>query len=264
MAEYYALVWPLMQPHVTGRPLTLVRCPDGSDGSCFYQKHIEAGFGRDVRRATIREGGGTAAYPAVDSLAGLLDLVQMGTLEIHAWGSLIASVEQPDTMVFDLDPGPDVAWPRVPAAARRLRGLLQTRGLASYVKTSGGKGLHVVVPLVPDASWADVKAFAKALAQDVALADPEAFTINMSKAKRAGRIFIDYLRNGRGATSVVAYSLRARAGAPVSAPVRWERLAPDVRPDSVTLRGAAARLRSLRSDPWAGYEEARRPLPPAG
>ena len=149
VAQYYALVWPLMAPHVSGRPLTLVRCPDGSDGSCFYQKHIESGFGRQVRTVTIREDGGPAKYPAVDSLAGLLGLVQMGTLEVHAWGSPVASVEQPDTVVFDLDPGPDVDWRRVPAAARRLRRLLQDRGLASFVKTSGGKGLHVVVPLVP-------------------------------------------------------------------------------------------------------------------
>ena len=137
------------------------------------------------------------------------------------------------------------------------------RPSAEDIRLANDPNLHYVIISLAQAE-PDVKAFAKALAQDVALADPEAFTINMSKAKRAGRIFIDYLRNGRGATSVVAYSLRARAGAPVSAPVRWERLAPDVRPDSVTLRGAAARLRSLRSDPWAGYEEARRPLPPAG
>jgi bifunctional non-homologous end joining protein LigD len=264
VAEYYALVWQLMEPHVSGRPLTLVRCPDGSDGSCFYQKHIESGFSRHVRTVTIREGGGPAAYPVVDSLAGLLGLVQMGTLELHAWGSPVSSIEQPDTIVFDLDPGPDVAWRRVPAAARLLRDLLRDLGLASYVKTSGGKGLHVVVPLVPQASWDQVKAFSKALAESVAVADPESFTTNMSKAKRGGRIFIDYLRNGRGATSVVAYSLRARAGAPVSAPVLWDRLGPDLRPDSVTLRSAPARLRARRSDPWDGYQEARRPLPPAG
>jgi bifunctional non-homologous end joining protein LigD len=264
VAEYYALVWALMEPQVSGRPLTLVRCPDGSDGGCFYQKHIETGFSPTVRKVTIREEGGAAVYPAVDSLAGLLGLVQMGTLEIHAWGSPISSVELPDTIVFDLDPGPDVAWERVSAAARRLRDILKRLDLASYVKTSGGKGLHVVVPLVPKASWDEVKGFAKALAESVAEADPEAFTTNMSKAKRNGRIFIDYLRNGRGATSVVAYSLRARAGAPVSAPVRWDELGEDLRPDSVTLHNAPERLRALRGDPWTGYEEARRPLPTGG
>jgi len=264
VAEYYALVWPLMEPHVSGRPLTLVRCPDGSDGGCFYQKHVESGFSRTVGKVTIREDGGPAVYPAVDSLAGLLGLVQMGTLEIHAWGSPISSVELPDTIVFDLDPGPDVAWERVPAAAHRLHDLLGGLGLASYVKTSGGKGLHVVVPLVPRVSWDQVKAFAKALADTVADAQPEAFTTNMSKAKRNGRIFIDYLRNGRGATSVVAYSLRARAGAPVSAPVRWDQLGKDLHPDSITLRNAAEWLGALRGDPWVGYQEARRPLPAAG
>jgi bifunctional non-homologous end joining protein LigD len=264
VAEYYALVWPLMEPHVSGRPLTLVRCPDGSDGGCFYQKHVESGFSRTVRKVTIREDGGPAVYPAVDSLAGLLGLVQMGTLEIHAWGSPVSSVEQPDTIVFDLDPGADVAWERVPAAARRLRDILKRLGLAGYVKTSGGKGLHVVVPLAPEASWDQVKAFAKTLAESVAEADSGAFTTNMSKAKRPGRIFIDYLRNGRGATSVVAYSLRARPGAPASAPVSWEHLEPDIRPDSVTLRSAPDWLRALRSDPWAGYQEARRPLPTGG
>jgi bifunctional non-homologous end joining protein LigD len=200
-------------------------------------------------------------YPQIDSLEGLLGLVQMGTLEIHTWGSTAKDPEHPDQLVFDLDPGPDVLWARVLAVARQLVRLLEQLGLASFVKTSGGKGLHVVVPLRPQASWDQVKAFARGVAEHAAANDPEHLTTNMARARRQGRVFIDYLRNGRGATSVVAYSPRARPGAPVSAPLRWDELAPRVRAASFTVRSAPGRLRALRNDPWAGFEAARRPLP---
>jgi bifunctional non-homologous end joining protein LigD len=238
----------------------VVRCPEGRKKQCFYQRHVTESLHDPIRSITVQEGRGTVSYVSVDSTAGLIALVQIGVLEIHTWGSRQDRLEQPDRMIFDLDPDPALPWKRVKEAAQALRGLLQDLGLVPFVKTTGGKGLHVVVPIIPEQDWDYVKAFAKKVAAHMAAQAPERYIATMSKAKRAGKIFIDYLRNARTATAVCAYSSRARAGAPVSVPLRWDELATDVRGDYFTIRNVPQRLRRLRKDPWNGYEEARAPL----
>ncbi len=185
----------------------------------------------------------------------MLALVQMGALELHVWGSHIETLEQPDQMVFDLDPAADLPFGRTIAGAQTLRLLLDHLGLRSFVKTSGGKGLHVVVPLRPTRSWDEIKDFSHALADLMVRAEPQRYLATMSKSKRAGKVFIDYLRNGRGATFVAPYSTRRRPGAPVSAPLRWEELTADLRPDAYTVGNAGRRLAGRSDDPWRGYAE---------
>ena len=205
-------------PYIARRPLTLVRCPGGAAAQCFFQKHLAAHVPDGVLEVPVRESGATAIYPAVESPAGVLALVQMGALELHVWGSHIETLEQPDQMVFDLDP--DDGLPFAPRSRRpRPCGCCSsTSGLRSFVKTSGGKGLHVVVPLRPTRSWDEVKDFSHAIADLMVRAEPQRYLATMSRSKRAGKVFIDYLRNGRGATFVAPYSTRRRPGAPVSAP----------------------------------------------
>ncbi len=259
LARYYEAVAERMLPHVANRPLTLVRCPEGWQ-KCFYQKHIEENLPPAFRPIDIKERNSVGRYVMIDSLAGLIALVQMGVLEIHTWGSRGDRVELPDQITFDLDPDAGLAWERVVEAARKLRAKLGGLGFTCFVKTTGGKGLHVVVPLKPRADWDEVKEFTKMVAESLAREEPERYLANMSKAKRAGRIFIDYLRNGRGATAVAAYSTRARSGAPVSTPIRWEELGTGIRPDSFNVRNLGARLSRLRKDPWADFESSRRPI----
>jgi bifunctional non-homologous end joining protein LigD len=198
--------------------------------------------------------------PVIDSLPGLIALVQMGVLEIHTWGSREGSIERPDRLTFDLDPDPSLPWKNLRHAAMELRERLSTLGLGAFVKTTGGKGLHVVVPIEPKNNWNHVKAFAKAFAESVVRDSPDLYVATMSKSQRAGKIFIDYLRNARTATAVCAYSTRARAGAPVSVPLGWEELRVDPRLDHFNVRNAPQRLARLREDPWSDYEAARRPL----
>jgi bifunctional non-homologous end joining protein LigD len=260
LARYYETVANWMLPHLIGRPLTLVRCPEGRKKHCFYQRHVNESLHDPIRSITVREGRGMVSYVSLDSTAGLIALVQIGVLEMHTWGSRQERLEQPDRMIFDLDPDPALPWKLVKEAAQALRGRLRDLGLVPFVKTTGGKGLHVVVPIVPEQGWDHVKSFAKKIAEHMAAQAPQRYIATMSKAKRAGKIFIDYLRNARTATAVCAYSSRARAGAPVSVPLRWEELATDVRGDYFTIRNAPQRLRRLSRDPWNGYEEARAPL----
>ncbi|HKY31049.1 MAG TPA: DNA ligase D [Candidatus Polarisedimenticolia bacterium] len=257
LALYYQEVARRMLPQVAGRPLTLVRCPEGRGGECFYQKHAREHLPGAVRRIPIREKASTGLYLTVDSAAGIVSLVQMGVLEIHLWGARSDDVERPDLMVLDLDPDPAVEWPRVVEAAFRVRRRLASLGLRSFVKTTGGKGLHVVAPIVPGPSWDELKSFSRAIALSFASEAPDRFTAVMSKAKRKGKIYVDYLRNGRGASFIAPYSTRARPGAPVSAPLTWKELTPAVRNDSFTLREMADRV---RRDPWKGFEAARAPV----
>jgi bifunctional non-homologous end joining protein LigD len=261
MARYYESIADWMVPLVARRPLSLVRCPDGTTSECFYQKHPSPSLTKGLPRIPIPEKEDTRDYVYVESVAHLITLVQAGTLEIHPWGCHIDDIEHPDLLVFDLDPGPDVGWDYIMQAARDLRDRLADAGLTGFLRTSGGKGLHVVTPLEPRADWDEAKAWAKALAERQAADDPRRLTSNMSKAKRQGRIFIDYLRNGRGATAIASYSTRARPGAPVAVPLRWDELDADLRPDTYNLRNLPRRLRALTSDPWEGFEEARTPLP---
>jgi bifunctional non-homologous end joining protein LigD len=253
LATYYERIAEHILPHLAGRPLSLVRCPDGEGGACFYQKNVETGFPKSIRTVRVEHDEGPVHYALVDSAEGLVALVQMGVLEIHTWGSLADNVERPDRMIFDLDPGPDVSWDAVRDGAVLVREALEALGLTAFVKTTGGKGLHVVTPIARGPEWLEVRDVAKAIADRVAAADPARYTTNMRKAERAGRIFVDYVRNTRGATAVAAFSTRARPQAPVSVPIRWDELSAGVRSDGYDVRSVPHRLAALGSDPWAGY-----------
>jgi bifunctional non-homologous end joining protein LigD len=261
LAEYYAQVWRRMAPHVVNRPLALLRCPDGVGGQCFFQKHAWRGMNREILgRTDPLDDGKDATVLAIDGLAGLTGVVQGGALEIHTWQSTIDDLERPDQIVMDLDPGEDVAWPDVIAAAREVRERLNQAGLASFLKTSGGKGLHVVAPLTPKADWARVKGFAKSIADAMTADSPDRFIATITKSKRRGKVLIDYLRNGRGSTAIAPYATRARDGAPVSMPLAWEEI--DGVPGAAyyTVRNAIARIAAL-DDPWDGFRAAARPCP---
>lgn len=263
LANYYAAVAAEILPHVVNRPLSTVRCPQGRAQKCFFQKHVGETLGPPVFPIRVREKSGTADYIGIDSLAGLLTLVQFGVLEIHPWGARKDDVEKPDWLTFDLDPGEKVGFAAVVAGAERLRELLGGLDLQSFVKTSGGKGLHIVVPLTRRAGWDEAKGFAAGIAAQLAREEPERYVDNMSKAKRRGRIFVDYLRNGRGATSVAPYSTRAREGAPVSMPLAWGDLARLENAAQYTVTNTAAHLRKRRNDPWANFFRVRQQLTPA-
>ena len=247
LARYYAAVAPWALPQLGHRPLTLVRAPNGIDGEHFYQKHAAVSVPGAVRRIEI-DG---EMFLAIENLAGLLSLVQIGVVEIHPWGSTIDKLEQPDRITFDLDPDEGLPWSRVCEAALEMRGVLASIGLDSFVKTTGGKGLHVVVPLTPKLGWDDVKAFTHALVGDLAKRFPQRYTANQLKRERRDRIYLDYLRNARGATAVGAYSTRARSGATVSTPLFWSEVEAAIRPEQFTVTTVPARLAALPSDPWA-------------
>ena len=260
LAEYYATVADAMLPHVEGRPLGLVRCPVGQGKSCFYQKHPGASAPKALRRVQIREKSGTDEYLVVDDVAGLIALVQMGVLEVHPWGSRAEDVERPDRIIFDLDPAPDVSWTRVVDAAAALRDRLKELGLESFLKTTGGKGLHVVAPLKPDRHWPEVKAFCKAVVTAMERDVPDAYTTIMSKRERDGRIFLDYLRNDRGATAIAPFSTRARPGAPVAMPLSWRELGPDLDPQEYNVLTVPGRLKARKSDPWSEMLKSRQKI----
>ncbi|MFC0676786.1 DNA ligase D [Lysobacter korlensis] len=242
VCDYYLSVADRLLPEISGRLLSIVRCPEGIDGQRFFQKHAGRGFGDAVHRHTIVESSGEeAGYFYVDSVAGLMQLVQMNTIEFHPWGSTVDALERPDRIVFDLDPDPGVPWTRVKQAAVEVRDRLEEVGLASYPKLTGGKGVHVVAPLAPKAEWEQVRVFCEAFADAMVRQAPKRFVATMSKAKREDRIFIDWLRNGRGATSVASWSLRARAGAPAAVPLTWDELASERKAARVTLADAGSR-----------------------
>ncbi|MGI4731025.1 MAG: DNA ligase D, partial [Janthinobacterium lividum] len=225
LADYYARVSGVMLPWVADRPISLVRCPQGRGKHCFFQKHDAGSFGDTVRQVDVTEKDGSSeAYLYVDSPDGLVACVQMGTIEFHGWGSRVDPLEKPDRMVFDLDPDEGLGFEETKRAAEYLRDRLADLGLASFALLSGGKGIHVVVPLTPHADWPQVRDVAERFARALAQAEPDRFVAVMTKAKRVGRIFIDYLRNGRGSTAIMPYSARARPGAPVAAPISWSEL----------------------------------------
>ncbi|HWB09852.1 MAG TPA: DNA ligase D [Pirellulales bacterium] len=250
LASFYVRIADWMLPHVAGRPLSLLRCPEGRHHTCFFQKHLGPGAPDVLERVQILEKGKPAEYAALHDVAGLVALVQMGILEIHVWGCRADDVERPDRLVFDLDPAPDADWDAVVQAAYRVRDALGAFDLESFVKTTGGKGLHVVAPIQRRHEWSEVKAFSKSLAEQIARESPELYTINPLKARRVGKVFIDYLRNERGATAVAAYSTRAREGAPVSVPVEWRELG-RLTGGHFTVENLPARLARLKHDPWA-------------
>ncbi len=251
LAEYYLAVAAWMLPHVAGRALTLLRCPNGRSKPCFYQRHPGEGMPPGIREVPVAEKGGTFEAISIEDVEGLIGLAQIGALEIHIWGSRLDRVEQPDRIVFDLDPDEGLHWARVAEAAKIVRERLGELGLESFLKTTGGKGLHVVAPIRRGPEWEEVKAFTKAGVEAMAGDDPARFTAIMSKAKRKGRIYVDYLRNQRTATFIAPFSTRAKPGAPVSAPIFWEELDQGVRSDRFDIATLPRRLRSLKEDPWA-------------
>ena len=263
LAQYYEQVAEWMLPHIDARPLSLVRCPEGAGKACFYQKHLGAGMPSELRQVEIEEERKTGIYVVAEQAEDLIALAQIGALELHCWGSRADKLEQPDQMVFDLDPAPDVRWPTVVEAAQRIRQLIENLGLNCLLKTTGGKGLHLVVPIQRRHDWDEVTAFCKALADAVSSADPSHFTSNMSKKAREGKIFIDYLRNGRGATAIAPYSTRSRPGAPVATPISWDELSSKLKSDAFTLREVPRRLKNLKKDPWDGFNSLKKSIPRA-
>lgn len=261
LADYYTEVWHHIAPFVVNRPLALLRCPDGIKGPAFFQKHAWKGIHPSV--GLIRDPKDpTEPLISIADLDGLMALVQSAALEIHPWGSTFQDWERPEMIVMDLDPGEGVAWERVIEAAQEVRQRLVDAGLSAFVKTSGGKGLHVVAPLKPHADWTAVKAFTKAMADAMASDAPDRYVSTIAKAKRRGKILVDYLRNQRGATAVAAYSTRARPGASVSTPIRWQELGPEIGAAYFTLESLPIRLAALASDPWDGFHAAAVPLNP--
>ena len=261
LALYLTEVAPVMLPHVAGRPLTLFRCPEGRQKECFFQKHPGRGTPEAIHGVSVRESGGMKEYMTVADVDGLVGLAQLGALEIHAWGSRAPDVEHPDQVTFDLDPDPTVPWKDVVSAARDLRAQLEKLGLESFVKTTGGKGLHVVVPITPRGDFDEVKEFARALCEERVAAHPDRYLAKASKAARKGKIFLDYLRNAHGATAVVPYSTRARENAPVATPLSWTELSARLDPQRFTLRTVPKRLAKLGRDPWEAYTKVRQSLP---
>jgi DNA ligase D len=258
LADYYLAVTERMLPHVAQRPLTLVRCPAGSEKKCFYQRH--AGSGVPDELGEVKIAGFAEPYLYIKDTAGLIALVQMGVLEIHPWGARIDRTDRPDRIVFDLDPGEGLDFAAVAAAALEVRARLESLGLAAFAKTTGGKGMHVVVPIARRHTWPAVKAFAKATAEAIAADAPERFLTRIAKAERKGRIFIDYLRNDPTATAVAPYSTRARAGAPVAMPLAWDEVTPKLDPTEFTIAGARRRI-ARTPDPWAEIDKHASALP---
>lgn len=253
LIDYYTEVAEWILPHLERRPLTLVRCPQGVEKECFFQKHFDDSAKPHLRPVPVPGKNGEEIYSVLTNIEGIIALVQMGALEIHAWGCRDDRLEQPDLLLFDLDPADDVDWAKLIDAAFFLRDKLKGLGLTSFVKTTGGKGLHIAVPLTPKLDWDGVKEFSRAVSESIVREFPGDFIATMSKAKRRGKIFIDYLRNGRGATSVVPYSTRAKAGCPVSTPLAWDELSEKLRSDSFNIGNIRARLAHLEHDPWEGY-----------
>ncbi len=261
IARYYESVAHFMLPHLRDRPLMLRRCPDGPDKPCFYQKHAGNAVPAGIRTFEIEEDDGERGiYLAVDDLEGLLGTVQLGALELHVWGSRRDKVDNPDRMVLDLDPDPSVSFADVKTAALELRERLDALGLESFVMTTGGKGLHVVVPLVRAHGFDEVKAFSRAIAEHMVADAPRRFVAQATKSKRAGRIFVDYLRNGRGATAIAPYSTRARANASVAVPLAWDELDGLDRGDAFDLGRVHDRLARRRKDVWADYDAVKQRL----
>lgn len=261
LADYYVSVWKWMAPHVTGRVLALVRCPEGATGECFFQKHASAGVDKK-RLHLVAEPDGDEAI-SVDDVEGVVALVQAGVLEIHTRGSTIDHLEEADRLVFDLDPGPGIGWKDIVAAAREVRERLSALKLETFIKTSGGKGLHVVLP-IRYTPWEEAKAFCRNIAEQMAADSPDRYTATIKKSVRGNRIFVDYLRNSREATAVAPYSSRARPGAPVSAPISWQELGSIASADRYTVLNMAQRLSRLRADPWKNIGKMKQALPKAG
>ena len=248
LAEYYAAVAPFLLPQLKGRPLSLLRCPNGIDGECFFQRNPGKGLGADVKTFHFQHKGKKYDYLYIDNEKGLMEIIQMGSIELHPWGSTVKNIDYPDRMIFDLDPAPDVPFEAVKLAAMELRERLKQAGLESLVKTTGGKGLHVTVPLSGKNKWPEVKSFAESLAHEMVQDTPEAYVATMSKAKRNGKIFIDFFRNDYSATATADYGVRARPGAPVAVPLEWKELRNLKTGNQFTMADVVKRLKKLKPE----------------
>ena len=261
VARFYERIADWIVPHMSGRPLTLVRCPEGVNGECFFMKHSKVWAPPALRRVSIQEKTKVGDYLVADTIEAVVSLVQMDVLEIHTWNSRIDNVERPDRIVFDIDPGEHVTSKQVAESARLVRRMLQTVGLDSFPKTTGGRGLHVVVPLVAKADWSECLEFSRALAEAIERHDPSRYTTTFAKAGRERKILLDYLRNNRTNTSIAAFSTRARDRAPVSVPLRWQEVTASLEPATWDVLTVERRLKALREDPWRNYWKARQRLP---
>ncbi len=263
VAEYYLRIADRIMPYIADRLLSLVRCPQGSETACFFQRHASAGFPEQFHGLRIKENNSDAEeeYIYIDDASGLVAAAQIGALELHIWGSRIDDVERPNRIVFDLDPDEDLRFADLKAAATEVRDTLESIGLKTFVMATGGKGLHIVAPVQPKYEWPEVKAFTRAIAETLATQHPDRYTANIRKATRKGRIFVDYLRNDRTATAICPYSTRNKAGATIAVPLAWDALKSLKSAHPVGIRDAAAIDRLVAEDPWKGYASVKQALP---
>ena len=261
LVEYYEAVADWMLPHVVSRPISLVRCPAGRAKKCFFQRHAGSGVPPQLFEVNISGFEDSGAYLYIKNISGLIALVQMGVLELHPWGSRVDNPMRPDRVIFDLDPGEGLAFGEVVKAARELRAFVADMGLVSFLKTTGGKGLHIVAPIARRYSWPEVKTFAKRIGEAMTARSPERYLTRISIAERRGKIFIDYLRNDPTSTAVGPYSTRAREGAPVATPLAWDELTPKLDPKAFDINSVPKRLAKLKSDPWEGIAKLAQKLP---
>ena len=260
VAKYYETVGDWIVPHVEGRPLTLVLCPEGLPAQCHFLKHSKVWGPKVIRRVNIQEKTKIGEYMIADSVSAVVALAQMGILEIHTWNTTADHIEKPNRIVIDLDPGENVTWTQVISAARLVRKVLAAVELESFVKTTGGRGLHVVAPLTPTCDWSKCLEFSRSLSHVIEKSDPATFTTQFAKAGRESKILIDYMRNNRTNTSVSAYSTRAKENASVSVPIKWNDLKPSLDPFTFTIQTVPLRLAKLRADPWKDYWTTRQRL----
>jgi len=251
VAKYYQRIEEWMMPELHDRPLSLVRMPEGIAGEKFFQKHPTDNFPDYIDRIRVKEKSGTTEYIWADELNDIIYLVNLGVLEIHTWGSKVPKIDYPDRVVFDLDPDPGAPWEYVIEGAKLIRQILAELKLESFVKTSGGKGLHIVLPLKnKQHNWDTIKDFSLLIAENLVKHQPEKYTVELRKDKRVGKVFVDYLRNSKGATTIAAYSTRARPGAAVSVPVFWEEVTTKLKPNHYNIHNIFQRLGRLAQDPW--------------
>ncbi|WAC48305.1 DNA ligase D [Asticcacaulis sp. SL142] len=260
IAQYYFSVADHILPHIAGRPISMIRCPEGIGGDCFFQRHMGLAKMAHVKDSGIKVKGRRESYIMIEDAKGLISLIQWGVIEIHPWGCMASGHDRPDRMIFDLDPDPDAKWEDVIAGATEVRDRMAEFGLQSFLKTTGGKGLHVTVPIMPEHDWDAIKAFTRVIAQSMAHDNPKRYIATASKAARKGKVFIDYLRNDYTATAIAPFAVRARDGATVATPIAWDELPPKLKPDEFTIATVPKRLTTLKTDPWADIFEVKQSL----
>jgi bifunctional non-homologous end joining protein LigD len=259
LAEYFGAVSKWVLNDISEHPVTLVRCPGGTAGDCFYQRNPGKGLGPDVKPFHWKHKGKSYEYLYIDSAKGLLELIQMGAIEIHPWGARIGRIDYPDRLIFDLDPDPEVSFDALKIAAMDLRKRLKRKGLDSFLKCTGGKGLHITVPLAEKNTFEEVKAFGAALAAEMVRDAPEAYVATMAKAKRKGKIFVDFFRNDYTATAIADFGVRIRPGAPVAVPLEWSELKSLKAANQFSIRDVLARIK--KKTPSNARHEERQTLP---